>query len=73
MKQARKALRQANRLGQVEAAIAALPSPQREDAEIEWEYSTTIERDNPVLLQLAAAIGMPDAEIDSLFAVAAQL
>jgi len=73
MKQARLALAQANRIEQIEAAISSLPDEQQRRARIEWEYSTTIERNNPVLIQLAEAIGMPDAEIDALFAVAAQL
>jgi hypothetical protein len=73
MKQARLALLQANRLAQVEAVIASLSEPDKSRALIEWEYSATIERDNPVLLQIAAAIAMPDQEIDDLFTVARQI
>ena len=39
MRQARLALRAAGKLAAVAAAIEAMPSPTKEDAKIEWEYS----------------------------------
>lgn len=73
MRQARQALHIAGKLAAVEAAIAALPEPPRELARIAWEHSQVIERRAPFVVQLAAAIGMSDAEVDALFVSAASL
>ena len=73
MRQARLALLAAGKLGQVAAAIASLPSPAKEQAQIEWEYSITVERNRPFVLQLGAALGLDDAALDALFTAAAQL
>lgn len=73
MRQARLALLAAGLLDDVAAAIATLPSPQKEAAQIEWEYSQEVQRHNGVLLQLAPALGLDDAAIDALFAAAAGL
>ena len=73
MRQARLALLAAGKLGQVAAAIAAMPSPAKEQASIEWEYSITVERQRPFVLQLGAALGLNDAALDALFTAAAAL
>lgn len=73
MRQARLALLQAGLLSQVAVAISALPSPEKEAAEIEWEYSQTMERDRPFVSTLGAALSLTDAQIDELFALAATL
>lgn len=71
MCQARLALLQAGLLDDVEAAIAALPEPQRSEALITWEFKTHVSRDGPVLLLIAAELGLTSDEIDALFASAA--
>lgn len=73
MRQARLALLQAGKLAQVEAAIQALPSPQKEAALIEWDYSSEVHRNKPFVQMLGAAIGLDDAELDALFTTAAGL
>lgn len=73
MRQARLALLQAGLLDDVAAAIAALPSPQKEAAAIEWEYSQTVERNRPFVLTLGPALGLTSAELDALFVQAATL
>lgn len=73
MRQARLALLAAGKLSQVAAAIAAMPSPAKEQAGIEWEYSTEVQRNRPFVLQLGAALGLDDAALDALFTAAAQL
>ena len=73
MRQARLALLAAGKLGQVATAIASLPSPAKEQAQIEWEYSTEVQRHRPFVLQLGAALGLDDAALDALFTAAAQL
>ena len=73
MRQARLAMLAAGLLDDVAAAIATLPSPQKEAAQIEWEYSQEVQRHNGVLLQLAPALRLDDAAIDALFTAAAGL
>lgn len=73
MRQARLALLQAGLLGSVNAAIAALPSPHKEAATIEWEYSQTVERNRPFVLTLGAALNLTSAQLDALFVQAATL
>ncbi|RYF70866.1 MAG: hypothetical protein EOO22_13575 [Comamonadaceae bacterium] len=73
MRQARLALLGAGKLALVAPAIAALPEPQRSAAQIEWEYSATVERNRPFVLTLGAALGLSAAQLDQLFIVAATL
>lgn len=74
MRQARLALLGAGLLDDVGAAIAAIPDPvQRKAAQIEWEYAAIVERNSPLIQQLAPALGMTEAQMDELFATAAGL
>lgn len=70
MRQARLALLGAGLLGGVEAAINALPSPQKEAARIEWEYSAEVQRHNGFVSVLAPLLGLTDAQTDALFVAA---
>lgn len=71
MRQARLALLAAGKLAAVQDAINALPSPQKEAAQIEWEYSNEVRRHQPFVQALAPALGLNDAALDALF-IAAQ-
>ena len=73
MRQARLALLATGKLAGVEAAIASMPEPQRTAASIEWEYSSALQRNNPFVSQLGAALGLDDAGIDALFVEASKL
>lgn len=73
MRQARLALLAAGKLAAVDAAIASLPSPTKEAAEIEWAYSSTVRRNQPLVLALAPALGLDSAALDALFVQAAAL
>jgi hypothetical protein len=73
MRQARLALLSQGLLSNVDAAIAALPEPDKSAAAIEWEYSQTVERNRPFVSLLGAALGLNDAQLDSLFTLAATL
>lgn len=73
MRQARLALLGAGLLDDVEAAIAALPSPHKEAAKIEWEYSQEVQRHNGFVAQLGPALGLDAAALDALFVAAARL
>ena len=67
MRQARLALLAAGKLGAIAAAISALPSPQKEAAAIEWEYSQEVQRHNGFVSLLAPVLGMDAAALDDLF------
>lgn len=73
MRQARTVLLTAGLMPQVDAALAALPSPQRELAQIEWEYSNEVHRHRPFVQGLGAALGLSAEQLDALFVQAAQL
>lgn len=70
MRQARLALLGAGLLSSVDAAIDAMPSPQKEAARIEWEYSQEVQRNKPLVQALGPALGLTEAQIDALFTVA---
>lgn len=72
MRQARLALRDAGKLAAVDAAIDALPEPQRSEARIEWEYSTEVQRLNGFVAALGPALGLSSEQIDALFIAAAR-
>jgi len=65
--QVRRALNQAGLRSSVEAAIAAAS----QDARDAWEFASVINRDNPILDSMAAALGMSSAQVDQLFVLAA--
>ena len=73
MRQARLALLGAGLLASVDAAINALPSPQKEAARIEWEYATEVQRSSGLVPMMGAALGLDDAALDALFIEAAAL
>jgi hypothetical protein len=67
--QARKALRAAGLLDQVNAAVQAA-TPDVQDA---WEFASEIQRDNPLIAQVAAGLGLTGGQVDQLFIQAAAL
>lgn len=73
MRQARLALLQQNKLADVTNAIAALPDGEREVAEIQWEYGSTVERLSPLVVSLISALGLTDETMDDLFELAKTL
>ena len=73
MRQARIALLHAGKLAAVDAAIDALPEPQRSVARIEWDYSSAVRRHQPLVQALGPALGLSEAAIDQLFVLAATL
>lgn len=73
MRQARLALLGAGLLAQVDAAIEALPEPQKSAARIEWDYSSEVHRSRAFVQQLGHALGLTDEQLDDLFTQAATL
>lgn len=73
MRQARLALLAAGKLAAVGTAIAGLPSPQKEAAQIEWDYAATVDRSSAVVRLLADALDLDAAALDALFTDASAL
>jgi hypothetical protein len=58
----------------VEQAIDGIADQtQRDMVRVEWEYAPYIERRHPMLVPLAAALGLDEAAVDAAFVEAAQL
>ena len=70
MRQARLALLDIGLLSNVTTAINSLPEPDKTKAQIEWEYSNALQRDNPFVAVLGAALGLSSQDIDNLFITA---
>ena len=53
--------------------VKAMIAQQDEATQITWEYAEEFRRDNPLLNQLAANLGLTDQQIDEFFVAAAAL
>lgn len=73
MRQARLALYGAGLLATVNSAIAGMTGAQGEAARIEWEFSSEVKRNQPLVMALAPVLGMTQAQLDQLFVTAAGL
>lgn len=68
-RQARLALLVAGLLDQVDAAVTTAGGATK----ITWDYATEINRNDPLITSIGAALGLTSAQIDALFAHAATL
>jgi hypothetical protein len=67
-------LRQGISLAAVDAAIDAIPDQlQRDSVRVEWDYAPYVERAHAMLVPLAAALGLTEAEVDQAFIEAASI
>lgn len=74
MRQARLALLRSGKLDDAEAAINGIPDATlRRAAQIEWEYAQGIERNSPLVQQVARALQINDQQLDDLFSLAGSL
>lgn len=73
MRQARLALLNKGMLGNVNVAINSMPSPQKEAAQIEWEFSSVVERHRPITVMLGSALGLSELDLNKLFIDASKL
>jgi hypothetical protein len=74
MWQARSVLIDAGLLNAVNAYINGIADPIIQGkARAKFEYSSTMRRDDPLLIAIAPALGLTDAQIDTLFIQAAAL
>lgn len=69
MRQARLALLGAGLLDTVNAGMAGMSQA----AQIEWEFASEVQRSNPLIGAMAAALGMTDAQLDDLFTLGSTL
>ena len=73
MAQARAALIYAGLIAQVDAAIQAMPGMEGDLARNDWEFRQTVERSSPLVSSLSAALGLTEAQLDTLFSQAAAM
>jgi hypothetical protein len=57
-------------LDPINAAIAAMPNPDRTVASLAWHGDAKLARRGKTVLGLAAALGLTDAQVDALFIAA---
>jgi hypothetical protein len=69
MRQTRLALLQNNLLSSVEQNISTMPK----NVQIEWEYATTVEKENVLVATLATSLGLTSSQVDDLFVLGATL
>ena len=70
MRQARLALLQAGLLTQVNTAIGNMTGIAGDQSRVVWEFSNTVERDNPLIAQLGIALNLTSNQLDDLFTLA---
>lgn len=73
MRQARLALFQQDKLSLIQPLIDAMTDPQKTATQISWDYATEVHRDDDLVVQLSAAMGLTSADLDTLFTLAATL
>jgi hypothetical protein len=73
MRQARLALLQAGSLSAVNSAIAGMTGSTGEAARIEWEFSSEVKRNQPLVIALTPTLGFTPKQLDDLFILAATL
>ena len=69
MRQARLQLLVLGKLAEVETAIAAMG----DSAKITWEFSSVVERNNPLVAPMQQLFGWTDEQVDEMFIAASQL
>ena len=61
-------------LAAVDAAIDAIPDQlQRDSVRVEWDYAPYVERSHPMLIPLAAALGLTEQQVDQAFIEASSI
>ena len=67
-------IRQGISLAAVDATIDAIPDQlQRDSVRVEWDYAPYIERTHPMLVPLAAALGLTEQQVDQAFVESATI
>lgn len=66
-RQLRLGLLHLGKLAGVPVAISALPSPDKEQAEIEWQFASEFRRTHPLIVQLIPILGLTDEQVDPVW------
>ena len=69
MAQAQLALLAAGHLDAVEAAVDGMAR----EAQITWRKANTVKRDDPLVVQMAALLGLSETDVDALFTAGSKL
>jgi hypothetical protein len=69
MAQAQLVLLAGGHLDDVEAAVETMPR----EAQIVWRKANTVVRGDPLLIELAALLGLSEADVDALFVAGSKL
>lgn len=72
-RQLRLGLLSLGKLDAVPFAIAALPSPEKEQAEIEWQFASEFRRLHPLIVKLIPILGLTDEQVDTVWLQFAQV
>ena len=67
MRQARRILFTYGYLDQVNTYIDQLPSPDKELAQIDWEYATEVRKDSDLVSALAEHLSLTSEQLDTMF------
>lgn len=51
----------------IDALIDKMPAPHNKLAKIEWEYSTAMKRHNPLVEQMAGAMGLTKEQVNTMW------
>ena len=66
-RQLRLGLLQLGKLAGVSIAIAALPEPEKSQAQIEWDFASEFCRLHPLIVQLIPILGLTDDQVDPVW------
>ncbi|WPM80922.1 hypothetical protein R5W60_04270 [Brucella pseudintermedia] len=55
------------KLAEVPIAIAALPEPERSQAQIEWDFASEFRRLHPLIVQLIPILDLTDEQVDPVW------
>lgn len=72
-RQLRLGLLHLGKLSDVSASIAALPEPEKSQAEIEWQFASEFRRLHPLIVQLLPILGLTDEDVDQAWLEFAQV
>lgn len=73
MRQARLVLLQTGKLDLVESTITTMAGVQGQAARIEWQYSNTLKRNQPLVILMGSLLGLNTSQLDNLFILASTL
>ena len=54
-------------VAEIETVINSLPTQDRLIAQVAWDYAVTFERESPLLIGIASALGFSASDVDNIF------